>query len=61
MLGKKAYLKVLLDLGFWKLSMWIERECETKRLWAKIRPKHVDLNVLLIYLFCSVLSEQTFD
>ena len=26
MLGKKAYLKVLLDLGFWKLSMWIERE-----------------------------------
>ena len=31
MLGKKAYLKVLLDLGFWKLSMWIERECERQR------------------------------
>lgn len=31
MLGKKAYLKVLPDLGFWKLSMWIERECERQR------------------------------
>ena len=31
MLGKKAYLKVLLDLGFWKLSMWIERERECER------------------------------